>query len=53
MICYNDTDLDKAITRINNASAETEHLIIVNAVNNYCVQFDSDDIIKYLEQRNS
>ena len=28
MICYNDTDLDKAITRIINASAETEHLII-------------------------
>ena len=53
MICYNDTDLAKAITRINNASAETEHLIIeqkINAVNNYCVQFAySDDIgIKYL-----
>ena len=28
MICYNDTDLAKAITRINNASAETENLII-------------------------
>ena len=53
MICYNDTDLAKAITRINNASAETENLIIeqkINAVNNYCVQFAySDDIgIKYL-----
>lgn len=42
MICYNEEDLGKAITRVEQAEAATETLIIeqcVEAVDNYCVQF--------------
>ncbi|MBF0738527.1 L-aspartate--L-methionine ligase LdmS [Staphylococcus arlettae] len=42
MICYNDTDLSKAIQRIRDAKSATKQLIIeqkIEAVANYCVQF--------------
>ena len=42
MICYNDEDLEKAKTRIKEATEATEQLIIeqkIEAVNNYCVQY--------------
>ncbi|MGN3951579.1 ATP-grasp domain-containing protein [Staphylococcus aureus] len=42
MICYHDTDLQKAITRIKDATAETNSLIIEQKIEekaNYCVQF--------------
>lgn len=42
MICYHDADLQKAITRIKEATAETNSLIIEQKIEekaNYCVQF--------------
>ena len=41
MICYNDEDLEKAKTRIKEATEATEQLIEqkIEAVNNYCVQY--------------
>ncbi|RIP07095.1 ATP-grasp domain-containing protein [Staphylococcus gallinarum] len=42
MICYNQTDLDKASKRIEKAKSETDTIIIeqkVEAIANYCVQF--------------
>ena len=46
MICYNDEDLEKAKTRIKEATEATEQLIIeqkIEAVNNYCVQYAYSD----------
>ncbi|EHJ07235.1 L-aspartate--L-methionine ligase LdmS [Staphylococcus simiae] len=53
MICYNDEDLAKATKRIQEATDETESLIIEQKINerqNYCVQFAySEDIgIQYI-----
>ena len=42
MICYHDADLQKAITRIKEATAETNSLIIEQKIEekaNYCVRF--------------
>ncbi|WP_086429542.1 L-aspartate--L-methionine ligase LdmS [Staphylococcus cornubiensis] len=53
MICYNEEDLEKAMTRVEQAEAATETLIIeqcVEAVDNYCVQYawHPEDGIVYL-----
>ncbi|RIM07083.1 L-aspartate--L-methionine ligase LdmS [Staphylococcus chromogenes] len=42
MICYNQSDLEQAIARIENAKAATQTLIIeqcIETVDNYCVQY--------------
>lgn len=48
MICYNDDDLNKALKRIKEATADTHTLIIeqkINEVANYCVQFAYSETI--------
>ncbi len=50
MICYHDADLQKAITRIKQATAETNSLIIEQKIEekaNYCVQFAYSEIARY------